>query len=252
VSVAGFIAAQRTDHHVPHAVACRALGVSQSWFYKWRDRPATLRQKRRSTLAAALRKVFDDSGGTYGSPRIGDELRDQGWQVSDNTIALLMVELGLVARAKRRRRGLTRPGLRPAGPGPVSLAGVDPDPNALARRAQARRSITLVVHMSSSEERWRLARIAVKAGEPPQNDRPLIAVDGPAAGRAARPGPARRRSGSRDGRDSVGGSPSVGGCGRPSRQPSTGLAEQTTARPASDRTCVKVRLTWRAGRRPAP
>jgi hypothetical protein len=31
-----------------------------------------------------------------------------------------------------------------------------------------------------------------------------------------------------------------------------GQAEQTTARPASVRTCVKVRLTWRAGRRPAP
>jgi putative transposase len=45
--------------------------------------------------------VFDDSGGTYGSPRIGDDLRDQGWQVSDNTIAALMAELGLVARVKR-------------------------------------------------------------------------------------------------------------------------------------------------------
>ena len=84
MSVAAFIAAQRTEHQVPHAVACRALGVSQSWFYKWRDRPPTPRQQRRSTLAAAVRQVFDDSGGTYGSPRIGDELRDQGWQVSDN------------------------------------------------------------------------------------------------------------------------------------------------------------------------
>jgi hypothetical protein len=31
-----------------------------------------------------------------------------------------------------------------------------------------------------------------------------------------------------------------------------GGAEQTTARPASVRTGVKVVLTWRAGRRPAP
>jgi putative transposase len=36
MSVAGFIAAQRTDHGVPHAVSCRALEVSESWFYKWR------------------------------------------------------------------------------------------------------------------------------------------------------------------------------------------------------------------------
>jgi putative transposase len=101
VSVAAFIASQRTEHDVPHAVACRALGVSESWFYKWRDRPPTPRQQRRSTLAAAIRQVFNDSGGTYGSPRIGDELRDQGWHVSDTTIAQLMAELGLVAALNR-------------------------------------------------------------------------------------------------------------------------------------------------------
>jgi putative transposase len=129
VSVAGFIAAQRTEHSVPHAVACRALGVSQSWFYKWRDRPPTLRQDRRARLAAAVRQVFDDSGGTYGSPRIGDELRDQGWQVSDNTIAVLMAELGLVARIKRRRRGLTRSGKRPAAPDLVKRAFTAPAPD---------------------------------------------------------------------------------------------------------------------------
>src|SRR3954454_22893962 len=107
--MAAFIAAQRTEHDVPHALACRALGVSQSWFYKWRDRPPTPRQDRRARLAAAGPTVVGDSGGTYGSPRIGDELRDQGWQVSDNTIAVLMAELGLVARIRhRRRRGLTR------------------------------------------------------------------------------------------------------------------------------------------------
>jgi transposase InsO family protein len=90
--------------------------VSESWFYKWRDRSPTPRQDRRARLADAVRAVFDGSGGTYGSPRIGDELREQGWQVSDNTIAQLMTELGLVARVKRRRRGLTRQGKRPAAP----------------------------------------------------------------------------------------------------------------------------------------
>ena len=129
MSVAAFIASQRTEHDVPHAVACRALGVSQSWFYKWRDRPPTPRQDRRSKLAAAVRQVFDDSGGTYGSPRIGDELRDQGWQVSDNTIAAVMVECGLVARVKRRRRGLTRQGKRPAAPDLVKRVFTAPAPN---------------------------------------------------------------------------------------------------------------------------
>ena len=64
--VASFIAAQRADHRVPHAKCCRWLGVSQSWFYKWRDRPPTPRQERRVELDAAVKASFDDSGGTPG------------------------------------------------------------------------------------------------------------------------------------------------------------------------------------------
>jgi putative transposase len=93
VSVAGFIASQRTEHGVPHAVSCRALDVSESWFYKWNDREPTGRQQRREKLTAAIGKEFADSGATYGSPRIGLELREKGWQVSDNTIASRIVQL---------------------------------------------------------------------------------------------------------------------------------------------------------------
>ena len=35
--MAALIAAQRDEHRIPHAVACRALGVSRSWFYKCKD-----------------------------------------------------------------------------------------------------------------------------------------------------------------------------------------------------------------------
>jgi putative transposase len=112
VSVASHLAAQRTEHRVPHAVACRALGVSESWFYKWRDRPPTPRQQRRARLDAAVRRSFEGSGGTprtYGSPRVHADLVDEGWEVSVNTVAASMASQGLVARVKRRRRSLTRP-----------------------------------------------------------------------------------------------------------------------------------------------
>ena len=39
VSVARVVASQRADHRIPHAVACRALGISESWFYRWRNGP---------------------------------------------------------------------------------------------------------------------------------------------------------------------------------------------------------------------
>jgi len=113
VSVAGFIAAQRTDHGVPHAACCRLLGVSESWFYKWRNREPTPRQARRAELDAAVKASFDDSGGTphtYGSPRVFEDLIEAGWKVSVNTVAASMARQGLVARSpKRKRRSLTRP-----------------------------------------------------------------------------------------------------------------------------------------------
>ena len=106
--VAAHIASQRTDHGIPHAVACRALGVSESWFYKWRNRPPTARQLRRDALDAAVKEFFDASRGSYGSPRVFADLRDAGWKVSEKTVAASMARQQLVARTKKRRRGLTR------------------------------------------------------------------------------------------------------------------------------------------------
>jgi putative transposase len=106
--VAAVIASQRAGHGVPRAVSCAALGVSRSWFYKWRDRPPTRRQQRRAELDAAIRRVFAGHRGRYGSPRVHAELVDEGWRVSVNTVAASMAQQGLQARPKRRRRGLTR------------------------------------------------------------------------------------------------------------------------------------------------
>jgi transposase InsO family protein len=113
VSVARFIASQRTEHRVPHAKCCRWLGVSESWFYKWHDREPTPRQQRRAILDEAVRTSFEESGGnpgTYGSPRVLEDLIEAGWKVSKNTVAASMARQGLAGRSpKRKRRCLTRP-----------------------------------------------------------------------------------------------------------------------------------------------
>jgi putative transposase len=110
VSVAAFIAAQRERHGVPHAVSCRALGVSQAWLYKWLRGDASPRRARRERLKAEVARLFGLHGGKCGSPRITADLADAGWKVSVNTVAKLMREQGLAARAGHRRRSLTRPG----------------------------------------------------------------------------------------------------------------------------------------------
>jgi transposase InsO family protein len=108
--VAGFIASQRDAHGVPQAVSCRALGVSQSWFYKWKAGELPPRAARRERLKAEIARLFAQREGKDGSPRITAALRDAGWKVSENTVAVLMREQGLAARRKKRRKATTRPG----------------------------------------------------------------------------------------------------------------------------------------------
>jgi putative transposase len=108
--VAALIAAQRDEHQIPHATACRALGVSRSWFYKHKGRELTPWQVRREALTAEIRRLFKAHRGTYGSPRITADLREAGWAVSKNTVAAIMREQGLAARRKKKRRSTTRPG----------------------------------------------------------------------------------------------------------------------------------------------
>ena len=92
------------------ATACRALGVSPAWFYKWRHGDASSRRARRRQLTAVITQLFAAHRGSYGSPRITRDLREAGWRVGENTVAAIMREQRLVARPPRRRRGLTRPG----------------------------------------------------------------------------------------------------------------------------------------------
>ncbi|MGX1977127.1 helix-turn-helix domain-containing protein [Streptomyces kronopolitis] len=65
----GVISSCKAEQKIPYRTACRALGVSESWFYKWRDRPPTAREMRRQRLAEEIEEIFRGSGGTYGSPK---------------------------------------------------------------------------------------------------------------------------------------------------------------------------------------
>ena len=87
----------------PTRSAAGGWGCRESWFYKWRDREPTARQQRRAELDAAVRASFEDSGGTpgtYGSPRVFEDLVEAGWKVSVNTVAASMARQGLVARPR--------------------------------------------------------------------------------------------------------------------------------------------------------
>ena len=70
MSVARFIADQRTTYRVPHTITCTLLGVSLSWFYKWLGRTPTPTEQRRSELDTAVAEAFKKARGLHGSPRL--------------------------------------------------------------------------------------------------------------------------------------------------------------------------------------
>ena len=108
MSVARFIADQRTLYRVPVAFCCALLGVSVSWFYKWASRQPTKTARRRAKVDAAVATEFTARRGLHGSPGLFVDLREQGWTVSERTVADSMRRPGLVARKRKRRNGLTR------------------------------------------------------------------------------------------------------------------------------------------------
>jgi putative transposase len=86
---------------------CSVLGVSQSGYFAWKDRPACHRQRDDMVLLAHVRSAFTLSNGTYGSPRMTRELQDNGLAVGRRRTARLMRENGLKARQKRRFKRTT-------------------------------------------------------------------------------------------------------------------------------------------------
>ena len=114
MSVARFIADQRTTYRVPVALTCALLGISLAWFYKWWPRTMsatglyTKRDLRRDTIDRAVKIMFTKRKGLHGSPRLLVDLREDGWTVSEKTVAASMRRQGLIARKIKRRNGLTR------------------------------------------------------------------------------------------------------------------------------------------------
>ena len=86
---------------------CRVLEVSRSGYYRWLKRKPSQRQLDNQRLDAQIREIYDHSNGRYGSPKITQELRDQGHRVSKNRVARRMRKAGLRSKIRRKYRVTT-------------------------------------------------------------------------------------------------------------------------------------------------
>ena len=87
---------------------CQVLDVSRSGYYSWAKGTTSNRQKEDERLLLYIQQAYVRGRGTYGSPRVAVELRDNGIHCGKNRIARLMKENGIRAKTKRRLKATTK------------------------------------------------------------------------------------------------------------------------------------------------
>jgi putative transposase len=74
----------------PATRLCQVLDLSPSGYYAWRKRPVSAREMANQELVEKIKVVHAESRETYGSPRVYQELKEQGEGCSENRVARLM------------------------------------------------------------------------------------------------------------------------------------------------------------------
>lgn len=90
--------------------------MSTSAYYAWKEReqegPGDA-ERAEQRLLAEIRAIHEESGRTYGSPRMTAELRRRGWRVNHKRVERLMRDNDIVGELPKRRCRTTIPGQRP-------------------------------------------------------------------------------------------------------------------------------------------
>ncbi|WP_146661261.1 IS3 family transposase [Enhygromyxa salina] len=100
----------------PIKLMCRVLEVSRSGYYASLTRAPSNRAKENELLNQQITEIFDESRGTYGSPRVTEELEAQGFAVDRKRVARQMAKLGLSADLKPKFRKADAEPTNPAAP----------------------------------------------------------------------------------------------------------------------------------------
>jgi len=82
---------------------CRVLRVHRSGYYAWMKNPSSDRTHEDEKLVRMIKTAYEESSGSYGSPRICRELREQGELCGKNRVARLMKTHGIRAHRRYRR-----------------------------------------------------------------------------------------------------------------------------------------------------
>jgi transposase InsO family protein len=89
-------------HHVPVERLCRIMDVTSRGYRAWRGRPISQRQRDDLVLLAHIREQHRLSLGSYGRPRMTEELKELGLNVGHRRVGRLMRQNGIsVVRTRK-------------------------------------------------------------------------------------------------------------------------------------------------------
>ena len=97
-----FVWIHRHREEFPVNAMCGVLKVSRSGYYATLGRPPSARRARREELVVKIKESHAQSRGTYGSPRVWEDLKANHVKVSRRTVEKYMREEGVAARPPRR------------------------------------------------------------------------------------------------------------------------------------------------------
>jgi len=86
---------------------CAVLQVSRSAYYSWQQAAISARETQNQELVKRMTEIHQRSHRTYGSPRLCDALRQQGFCCNHKRVARLMRVHGIRAKMVRRFRVTT-------------------------------------------------------------------------------------------------------------------------------------------------
>lgn len=96
-----------SDHYGVERM-CRVFEISRSSYYKWLKSSPGFRRTNREKLKTEICRLFEESKKTYGSPRISEQLKKNGFSCSRSLTARIMRGDGLRSIIRKKFRITTQ------------------------------------------------------------------------------------------------------------------------------------------------
>jgi transposase InsO family protein len=93
--------------HIPVERLCAIMNVTSRGFRAWRSRPVSQRQRVDFVVLAHIREQHRLSLGSYGRPRMTEELKELGLNVGHRRVGRLMYQNGISVVRTRKYRATT-------------------------------------------------------------------------------------------------------------------------------------------------